>query len=272
MTHGSSRGASAAARSARAVTWSCAPAVRSALSREATASQCARVAWVVAQRDGRRSAGCRVCRSTTSWLAARVSPLAVAFLNSWAASRRRPRFWAAWPRARRSPGSAWLAAAAQKVGGGTWLLRGGAAVLVEVVSQQVHRPGPMTGGGTGSVGGPGPDAGERPADAFGGRGGVGQGPHQPILAKRVPFGVSQVAGRRGFQESIGQGRTHAQAAAVHRRMNQRLCGGRGVAVEGQQFRHPGQELDDLPIPPPPLRPPEPSARPPTHATAATGSR
>ena len=102
------------------------------------------------------------------------------------------------------------------------------------------------------------DAGERPADALAGDGGVGQGLLQPVLAQGVPFGVGQVPGRGCFQEGLRQRRSHAQAAGIHRRVDQRRRGGRRVAVPGQQLGRPGQELDDLPV----LRPrrPGPAAR------------
>ncbi len=39
----------------------------------------------------------------------------------------------------------------------------------------------------------------------------------------------------------------AQAAGVHRGVDQRLGGGRGVAVAGEQLGHPGQVLGHLPV-------------------------
>ena len=65
---------------------------------------------------------------------------AAAFLWSWAASRYRPRAWAASPSAAWSPGKAWSAAAAQKPAGGIWLVPVAPAVLVEVVREPVQRP------------------------------------------------------------------------------------------------------------------------------------
>ena len=81
-----------------------------------------------------------------------------------------------------------------------------------------------------------------------GDGGVGQGLLQPVLAQGVPLGVGQVPGRGGFQEGLRQADPHAQAAGIHRRVDQRRRGGRRVAVPGQQLRRPGQELDHLPVP------------------------
>ena len=146
-------------------------------------------------------------------------------------------------------------------GGGPELRRGdlaGAvrpAVLVQVVREPVQRPrgasqiGRLVPAGAGRPGraGAGADAGQRPADALGRDGGVGQGLFQPVLAKGVPLGVGQVPRRGGFQEGLRQARSHAQAAGIHRGVDQRPGGGRGVAVPGQQLRRPGQELDHLPV-------------------------
>jgi hypothetical protein len=87
-------------------------------------------------------------------------------------------------------------------------------VLVEVVRESVQRHGhdadpavgqlliPVRGTGSGRTGSgrAGADAGERPADAFAGNGGVGQGLLQSVLAEPIPVGVSQVAGGGCFQE------------------------------------------------------------------------
>ena len=99
----------------------------------------------------------------------------------------------------------------------------------------------------GAAGRAGADAGQRPAGALARDGGVGQGLFQPVLAQGVPLGVGQVPRRGGFQEGLRQARSHAQAAGIHRGVDQRRRGGRGVAVPGQQLRRPGQELDHLPV-------------------------
>ena len=135
------------------------------------------------------------------------------------------------------------------------------AVLIEVIREPVQRPArdaglavsqlliavPGAGSGGAGSGRAGTDAGERPADAFAGDGRVGQGLLQPVLAQGVPFGVGQVPGRGCFQEGLRQADPHAQAAGIHRRVDQRRRGGRRVAVPGQQLGRPGQELDDLPV-------------------------
>ena len=54
-------------------------------------------------------------------------------------------------------------------------------------------------------------------------------------------------GRGGFQEGLRQVHARAQAAGVHRGVDQRRRGGRRVAVPGQQLGCPGQELDHLPV-------------------------
>ena len=86
-----------------------------------------------------------------------------------------------------------------------------------------------------------------PRAPFARDGGVGQGLFQPVLAEGVPLVVGQVSRRGGFQERLRQARSHPQPAGIHRRLDHRLGGGRGVAVPGQQLRRPGQELDHLPI-------------------------
>ena len=132
------------------------------------------------------------------------------------------------------------------------------AVLVQVVRQPVQRPrrdlragglvAAVAGGGSGRAGaGAGAGAGQRSAGALARDGGVGQGLVRPVLAEGVPLGVGQVPGRGGFQEGLRQARARAQAAGIHRGVDQRRCGGRGVAVPGQQLRRPGQELDHLPV-------------------------
>jgi hypothetical protein len=60
-------------------------------------------------------------------------------------------------------------------------------------------------------------------------------------------GVGQVSGRGCFQEGLRQADSHAQAARIHRRIDQRPGGGQCVAVTGQQLGCPGQELDNLPV-------------------------
>ena len=128
------------------------------------------------------------------------------------------------------------------------------AVLVQVVREPVQRPrgGSHAGGlvpavAGGAAGRAGADAGQRPAGALARDGGVGQGLFQPVLAEGVPLVVGQVPRRGGFQEGLRQGRAHAQAAGIHRGVDQRRRGGRGVAVPGQQLRRPGQELDHRPV-------------------------
>jgi hypothetical protein len=126
-----------------------------------------------------------------------------------------------------------------------------AAVLVEVVGQPVQRrsivasarraPGVVRAGVAGA------DAGQRPADALARGGGVGQSLLQPVLGQLVPVGVGQVPGRGCFQEGARQVGAHPHAAGIHRCVDQRRCSRLRVPVPGQQLRHPGQELDDLPI-------------------------
>ena len=144
-------------------------------------------------------------------------------------------------------------------GGGPELRRGdlaGAvrpAVLVQVVREPVKRPcrGRCAGGVApavaGSVPGTGADKGQRPAGALARDGSGGQGLFQPVFAEGVPLVVGQVSRRGGFQEGLRQVRSRAQAAGIHRGVDQRRRGGRRVAVPGQQLRRPRQELDHLPV-------------------------
>ena len=81
-----------------------------------------RGAWAATQYAERGSAR----RQAGRWLRlrmARMLPDAAAFLRSWAASRYRPRAWAASPSAAWSSGAACAAAAAQNCAGGIWLAR-----------------------------------------------------------------------------------------------------------------------------------------------------
>ena len=124
------------------------------------------------------------------------------------------------------------------------------AVLIEVVGKPEERLIAVPGTGGAGSGWVRVDEGERPADALARDGHIGQGLLPPVPAQGVPFGAAQVPGGGCFQEGLRQGRSHAQAARIHRRVDQRRRGGRCVAVPGQQFRCPGQELDHLPVPRP----------------------
>ncbi len=137
-------------------------------------------------------------------------------------------------------------------------------VLIEVIREPVQRPArdvgriagqlltAVLGAGSGCAGsGRGrADAGERAADAFAWDGRVVPGLFQhvlPVPVQGVPFGAGQVPGRGCFQEGLRQRRSHAQAAGIHRRVDQRRRGERGVTIPGQQLRRPGQELGHLPV-------------------------
>ncbi len=120
-----------------------------------------------------------------------------------------------------------------------------AAVLVEVVSQPVRQPGAGPMGARGVR--PRPDAGQRSANAHARGRSVGQGLLEPVLGQPVPLCITQIPGSARFEERMRQRLSHAEAAGIHRRMNQRSCGGRCVPVPGQQLWRPGQELGHLPI-------------------------
>jgi hypothetical protein len=121
------------------------------------------------------------------------------------------------------------------------------AVLIEVVGEPEERLIAVPGAGGAGAGRAGADEGERPADAIAGDGRIGQGLLPPVPAQGVPFGARQVFGRGCFQERPRQADPHAQAAAIHRRVDERRRGGRGLPVAGQQLGSPGQELDRLPV-------------------------
>ena len=129
------------------------------------------------------------------------------------------------------------------------------AVLIQVVREPVQRPcggrhaaEPVSAvAGRRVPGRAGADAGQWPPGTLARDGGEGHGLFQPVLAEGVPLGIGQVPRRGGFQERLRQARPHAQAAGIHRGIDQRRRGGRGVAVPGQQLRRPGQELDHLPV-------------------------
>ena len=114
-----------------------------------------------------------------------------------------------------------------------------AAVLVEVVRQPVRGSGSAS---AGAASGRGRMRVSGPRAPLHGAGGVGQRLLQPVLAGSVPLRIGQVAGAAASRNACGMARAHAQAAGVHRRVDQRPRGGRGVAVPGQQLRRPGQEL------------------------------
>ena len=79
-----------------------------------------------------------------------------------------------------------------------------------------------------------------------GDGGVGQALFQPALAEGVPLVVGQVSRRGGFQEGQRQARLPCPGGGHPSRRRAAPPRRAGVAVPGQQFRRPGQELTSLP--------------------------
>ena len=119
----------------------------------------------------------------------------------------------------------------------------GPAVLVEVICEPAQLPVrgaglavsqlliavPGSGSGCAGSGRTGPDAAERPADAFGGLGGVGQGLFQPVVVLGVPLVVCQVEPPRVFR--TGNLRLVHAASCPFRYSSRTSCGVRYPSVE-----------------------------------------